>query len=272
MAPRTSQAVSTPLRPQRLFATTLLPPAAFLSDTGILGSSSSTVLGTPARSLGASTYPALSPSILHVPREGPLITGPNPATPLLGAASSLPASAHSSAGDALLASVTGTPLGRPIDSPFQPSYNSNEGFDVMDFLDSILSEGNNAAPPEASGHAPYPFLSANAAPISQLSSVPVHPVSSTSCIKSVIILSAASVVHQCSASVVHLAAAIVFFGSLGDGAVTSVSLWHCNRRPRGNRCCQGVDSAWPLNTAAVLYADEIHEDDDDDDGTKWRWS
>ncbi|CAB9521372.1 expressed unknown protein [Seminavis robusta] len=152
----------------------LLPPSAFLSDASILGSPSSTVLGTPARSLGDSAFGALSPSILNVSGEHASLAGINSETPLRGVSSVLPRSA---AGEALLASVASTPLDRPLESPFQPPRNSADGFDVMDFLDSILNEGNSAPPPEASPQRPSdPFLAGNRSPVPALASTtPVQP-------------------------------------------------------------------------------------------------
>ena len=143
----------------------LLTPGAFLADSSILGSPPSTLLGTPSRSTGESAFGSLSPSVLGSMTNEPVGTS-------LHGLGSLPTS-HNTTGESLLAGITNNRLnGMPATS--QQPQNSSEGFDVMDFLDSILDE---EIPPANVTQEPSPqqtadpnrFLTSNATALPHIS-------------------------------------------------------------------------------------------------------
>jgi len=218
--------------PRSSFDTSLLTPAAFLSDTSILGSPSSTVIGTPSRPIGDASFGGLSPSILTA-----------------SGVPTLPSSSRDVAGEALLASVTSTPMNRGLESSVHNS-DSAAGFDVMDFLDSILNDGNSvpqpptSQPPLPPNDNQNPFVSGNPTPLPPLSSDPW------------------ATERQSRASAYGIA--------IDDAHTPSVDPSVDGLNPPST--ISSLDGGEPiasiplLNTASILYAtDSVRDDDDEDD-------
>ena len=227
--------------PRTSFDAQLLPPSAFLSDSSILGSRSST-LGTPSR--GTSAFGGLSPSLLNISAETSGLAGTNIITPLRGGLSTL--SQQQASGEALLATVTSTPMNSGAVDNTAQSNNSTAGFDVMDFLDSILNEGNNA--PEAPSPQPpqSPFLQASATAVPPLSSNPW------------------ATERKSRASA---------YGIVIDESGGGTAIGRDAGMPRNESGDDAGISMPILSTTAILYGDRVdqesndgEEDDDDDNG------